>query len=208
MLGDLSAQYESTGDPGCIADLDGDPGGRSYGLFQMSTNAGTLNEYLDFIEARGYWFGSELKALRDKDRDEGTEEFDALWKWLADSPNVYDFEESQRLFIEVKFYEPAVQYLADNYFHIDNHNEIIKDVVWSRAVQYGPNAIVEMFEDAVRAMGYPNLSYVDAEEYDSDLIRAVYLDVCSSYEWNHGAYRESLNNRFADECERALENII
>ena len=46
MLGDLSAQYESNGDPGCISDGYGDAGGKSYGTYQFSSNAGSLGNLL------------------------------------------------------------------------------------------------------------------------------------------------------------------
>ena len=31
----------------------------------------------------------------------------------------------------------AVTYLKENYFDLNNHCKTMKDVVWSRAVQYG-----------------------------------------------------------------------
>ena len=50
MLGDLSAQYESNGNPGCISDGYGDPGGKSYGTYQFSSNAGSLNQFVNYIQ--------------------------------------------------------------------------------------------------------------------------------------------------------------
>jgi len=85
----------------------------------------------------------------------------------------------------------------------------MRDVVWSRAVQYGTGYIVEMFTDAVKSLGYPNLSYVDDARFDADMIKAVYLNVCSTPEWTSGspALRRGLYSRFKNECNDALEML-
>lgn len=201
MLGDLSAQYESNGDPSCISDNYGDPGGKSYGMYQLSSNAGTLEQYVDWLIDNNWWFGAELRK-----QDLCSDGFDNVWKWLADT-NYDDFKRSQHEFIKAYFYDPSVEILSENNWNIDNHNEVMKDVVWSRAVQYGTGNILEMWNDAVHAMGYPNLSYIDAPNFDANLIRKIYLVVCGSEEWNSGPYRESLNQRFTDECRDALNRL-
>ena len=57
-------------------------------------------------------------------------------------------------------------------------------------------------------MGYQNFSYIDDRKFDKDLIKAIYLQVCSSYEWNRGVYRDSLNQRFKAECQDALGRLV
>lgn len=170
-------------------------------MYQFSSNAGTLRQYIQWLCDNNWWFGQELEKY-----DLCSESFDSAWKWLADT-NYDDFVRSQHDFIKATFYEPAIQDLADNYWHIENHHEIMKDVVWSRAVQYGPGNILDMWNEACSAMGYPNLSYIDADNFDESLIRKIYLVVCSSEEWNNGPYRESLNQRFTDECRNALNQL-
>lgn len=204
MLGDLSSAYESNGDPGCISSGYNDPGGKSYGSYQLASNTGSVNNYINWLSNNGYWFATNLSQY-----SIGSEGFDAAWKWLANpaNGNSDDFAQSQHDFIKATYYDVAISLLADNYFHIENHNEVMQDVVWSRAVQYGTGNIVEMFEDAVKVLGYPNLSYVDSADYDARMIKAIYLDVCSSTEWNNSALRDSLNNRFASECQDALSRL-
>ena len=202
MLGDLSASYESNGDPGCISTGWNDPGGKSYGSYQLASNMGSVQEYIDWLCANEYWFGPELNKYY-----VGSAQFDAAWKWLAEGGNREDFARSQHDYIKYAYYDRAVRYLANVGFHIENHAEVMKDVVWSRAVQYGPGNIVEMFTDACKALGQPNLSYVDAPSFDAAIIKAVYLEVCSSWEWNSSALRDSLNERFQDECNVALSRL-
>ena len=85
----------------------------------------------------------------------------------------------------------------------------MKDVVWSRAVQYGAGNIGEMFAEACEKLGYPNLSYVDDSSFDADMIKAIYLKVCSTPAWTNGspALRQGLYSRFERECSEALERI-
>lgn len=201
-LGKLSAVYESNDDPGCISSGYMDPGGKSYGMYQLSSNAGTLQEYVDWLCDNGYWFGPQLRQY-----ELTSDGFDGAWSWLANSANRDDFAASQHAYIKAKFYDKAIAILRDNYFNIENHAEVMKDVVWSRAVQYGPANILDMFNEACTSMGYPNLSYIDDSKFDYDLIVAIYLKVCSSWEWNHSSLRESLNNRFKSECYDALARL-
>lgn len=210
MLGDLSAQYESNGDAGCISSGYGDPGGKSYGAYQFSSNAGTLG---DFVQWYTYKYPGQTDNLINLPLCSW--EFDQEWKSVA-AYHYYDFYSAQHEYIKEKFYKPACTYLANAGFHVENHHPVMEDVIWSRAVQYGPGLIVEMFEDAVHQMynaqeggysGYYNLSYVDSPEYDYDFISSVYLRVCSSWEWNNSGLRESLNQRFASECQDALSRL-
>lgn len=204
MLGSLSSVYESNDDWGAISTGVDDYGGKSYGAYQLASNPGTVRRYINWLHREGYWFADSLDQY-----EIGSEGFDGAWSWLADpvNGNLDDFAKSQHDFIKYSHYDPAIEDLAANGFHIENHSEVMKDVVWSRAVQYGPGLIVEMFEDAVQAVGYPYLSYVDAESFDERMIRAIYLDVCSSYEWNSGPSRQALLNRFQSECNDALARL-
>ena len=109
-----------------------------------------------------------------------------------------------------------MQQLAHAGWHIDNHNPIMQDVIWSRAVQYGAGNIVEMFTTAAHRMynttdraytGYPNLSYIDAAQFDYDFITAIYLLVCKTPEWAVTSLRASLYDRFEQECHDALTRL-
>ena len=217
MLGELSARYESNGDCGCISSGYNDAGGKSYGTYQLASAVGSVDEYINWLCDNNYWFGQELHKY-----EVGSEAFDNTWRWLAET-NRAGFEQSQHDYIKSAYYDPAVALLASKGWHIENHSEVMKDVVWSRAVQYGigdgsgaNGGVDEMWDDAVHQMwnvndggytGYPNLSYIDDARFDYDFIYAIYILACSSPEWNSSALRDSLNNRFADECNRALARL-
>lgn len=205
MLGDLSKRYESNGNPGCISSGLGDAGGKSYGMYQMSSRMGVVDDYIQWLYNNNYWFAGNLA-----ENSVGTAGFDSAWRWLARSANAEDFEKSQHDYIRDAYYKPAVAALKNAMYDVEGkHNSVMRDVVWSRAVQYGVGNIVEMFVAACNKLGYPNLSYVDSKDYDKAMIKAVYLDVCSTREWTSGspALREGLYSRFNNECLDALAQL-
>jgi hypothetical protein len=204
VLGDLSKKYESNGDPGCISTGAGDAGGKSYGMYQMASKQGVVHEYIKWLRENGYWFAEKLAGY-----PVGSIAFDDTWRYLAASGNRGDFEKSQHEFIKAQYFDRACVLLLRNMYHVERHSDVMKDVVWSRAVQYGAGQIVEMFEAAALSIGYPNLSYVDAESFDAQMIEAIYMNVCSTPEWTNGspALREGLYRRFRDECGDALATL-
>lgn len=60
MLGDLSKRYESNGNPGCISSGLGDAGGKSYGMYQMSSRMGVVDDYIQWLYNNNYWFAGNL----------------------------------------------------------------------------------------------------------------------------------------------------
>jgi hypothetical protein len=199
VLGDLSSKYESNGDPATVSSGWGDAGGVSYGCYQLASNTGSADSFVRWLRNNNHPAGNILGQ-----HTPGSREFSAAWVYCA--KNIADFGYAQHNYIAYAYFEPAVELLAEAGFHIENHQPIMADVVWSRAVQYGTGYIVEMFEDAVHSLGYENLSYVDAPRFDADMIKAVYLNVCMTEEWTNGspALREGLYNRFQNECDDAL----
>ena len=107
MIGDLSKRYESNGDAGCISNGYDDAGGKSYGMYQLSSNMGVVDDYIRWLRRNGYWFAENLA-----EHPVGSLAFDEAWRWLAYSNNKADFEKSQHDYICDAYYKPAV-YLQD-----------------------------------------------------------------------------------------------
>ena len=205
MLGDLSKKYESSGNPGTISSGYGDAGGKSYGMYQFASNMGVVDKYVAWLVANGYWFGEQLSKYT-----VGSNYFDDAWRFLANSDNRGDFERSQHDYAKVIYYDRACSILADAGYHIEKHSKAMKDVVWSRAIQYGPYQINQMFDEACcGVLGYFNLSYVDDIAFDKSMIEAIYLEVCSTPGWTNGSpsLREGLYARFRNECADALNML-
>lgn len=218
MLGDLSAKYESNGNPGAISTGSGDLGGKSYGCYQLAINTGAVHSFLAWLRETGHTYGQSLAKL-----EPGTQNFDALWRTIARSDG-QNFAALQHEYIKEKYYDPAVFLLSKNYFNVEKHTEIMQDVVWSRAVQYAPGNVVELFTEAAQRMGHPNLSYVDAARFDWDIIANIYnflIEECdaahvvsnglyhSPRDWVNGSADvvAGLRNRFIHERNEALNQL-
>ena len=204
MLGDLSKKYESSGDAGTISNGYGDAGGKSYGMYQFSSTMGVVDKYVKWLQDNGYWFGDELAKYT-----VGSNNFDDAWKWLAHSDNKGDFAKSQHEYTKAMYYDKACNALFNCGFIVSRHSKAMKDVVWSRAVQYGPYQVPEMFDEACKSLGFPNLSYLDHINFDERMIKAIYLNVCHTPGWTNGSpgLREGLYARFENECEDALKML-
>lgn len=128
-LGDTSEKFESARrGPGTISNGKGDNGGKSYGTFQLSLSAGTLNE---FLESKSHG----LYATQFKDLELGSSQFDKKWKELALADP--QFKENQYLFIKDSHYERQMQNLQQSGIELFKRGPAVQDMVWSTATQYG-----------------------------------------------------------------------
>lgn len=128
-LGDTSEKFESARrGPGTISNGKGDNGGKSYGTFQLSLSAGTLNDFLE-SKSHGHY------ATQFKDLELGSSQFDKKWKELAVSDP--QFKENQYLFIKDSHYERQMQNLQQSGIELSKRGPAVQDMVWSTATQYG-----------------------------------------------------------------------
>lgn len=118
----VSEKYESGRAGGCAIGMTrGDPGGASYGKYQLASRTGTLKHFLSSSE-----HGKYFKGLTP-----GTKRFNAEWKrWCHNE----DFQNEQREYIKRTHYEPVRKY-AD-YLGIPR-TYAINSAIWSIGVQHG-----------------------------------------------------------------------
>lgn len=162
-LGGLSAKYETGGrGPGTVSTGSGDPGGVSYGSYQMATKMGTVTR---FVTQAGFRWGSNFKNLV-----AGTAPFTAMWKKIA-AEETEDFQAAQHAFIKKTHYDLLVaKILSDESLDIDSRSRAVQDAVWSTAVQHGgATPIVH------RACGNVRCSKTDPR-YDEQFLRAIYAE--------------------------------
>lgn len=131
MLGDMTKKYESGNlGPRAISNDPRDPGGASYGTYQLSTKTGTLQ---DFLQKMGY----EKVFIG---RDPGTDKFG--WMWLTMCDDDPDFSNDQWAYIKMTHYDP-VRTHATSLGILDT--PAIDEMLWSMGVQHGrANHILEM----------------------------------------------------------------
>lgn len=193
-LGSLSAEFESGGrGPGTVSGGQGDPGGVSYGTYQLASKTGTA---ADFVGAEG----AAWPRLRDA--RPGTAAFSAAWRAIAASDGPA-FDAAQHAFIERTHYRPVVaQVKARSGVDLDERSQAVRDAVWSAAVQHG--GAVSIILDAIAKAG--------TGSDDETLLRAMYARrsdyVRAIADRNTGATRRTLlsvvENRYPAELTKAL----
>jgi len=162
-LGALSAKYETGGrGPGVVSTGAGDPGGVSYGSYQMATKMGVVQQ---FVAQAGFQWAKDFQNLT-----AGTAQFTAVWKRIA-AEQTDDFQKAQHAFIKMTHYDPlAAKVLADNELDVNTRSGALRDVIWSTAVQHGPGTSIVQ-----RACATLNCPTSDPT-YDKQLICAIYAE--------------------------------
>lgn len=161
-LGTLSEKYESGGrGPATVSTGEGDPGGVSYGTYQLASKVGRADEFVK------KYYPKEFEGLKG-----GSEEFTKKWKELAKAdPDGLKANEHQ--FIKETHYDPqAAKLLKDVKLDMTKRSAAFRDVVWSVAVQHGPNT--DVIVTAVKGLLGDKKKLEDLT--DEDLIKAVYAE--------------------------------
>ena len=164
-LGALSERFES-GDrgPGAVSNGRGDPGGVSYGIWQLSSRAGTAAA---FVAAEGANWRAEFASAAP-----GSAAFSEIWRAIA-THEPEAFSDAQHAFIERTHYRPAVGAVRQRTgLDLDTRHPAVRDAVWSVAVQHGGAsgvlAAAVATADAAQGRGDPG--------YDRALVEAIYAD--------------------------------
>ena len=162
-LGTLSAKYETGGrGPGVVSTGAGDPGGVSYGSYQMATKMGVPQK---FVKQPGFPWLVDFQNLT-----AGTADFTACWKRIA--ANETDaFQKCQHEYIKKTHYDLlAAKILSDDGLDVNTRSRALQDVVWSTAVQHG--GATSMVHKALA-----NVTCAKTDPaFDEQLIRAIYAE--------------------------------
>lgn len=209
-LGQTSEQYESGGrGPGTINPYLGtaqnDFGGASYGIYQFasymppvmgngrSRPSGKNSPVLQFI--RNSNFASNFEGLTP-----GTDAFDTAWRNLSNQQSER-FREEQHEYIKRKYYDVCIANVQRNGIDLSIYGPGVQDLVWSTAVQLGPNKS-SVFVVPLR--GKPELTDRDiiklVSKYKIDNVNALFASSPQSI-------RDSVRNRWVQE-EQALLGLI
>lgn len=164
-LGALSERFESGGrGAGAVSNGAGDPGGVSYGIWQLASRTGTAAA---FIGSEGARWAADFAGARP-----GRPAFATAWQEVARRDGDA-FADAQRAFIARSHYRPAVDaVLRKQGLDLDARHPAVRDAVWSVAVQHG---------GAVRILGAA-VAAADAAcdradpGYDRALVEAIYAE--------------------------------
>jgi peptidoglycan hydrolase-like protein with peptidoglycan-binding domain len=198
MLGILSARWESNDDPGAVgADKNG---GASYGMYQISTRQGTMKQFLWFLQERNPdIFDILINAGGTLGASEATHEFVDKWKMLANTKKEI-FSRLQNNFIEITHYYPLYSKLDGALLESCNASYVLKNVIWSIAVQHGSNGGFGIIKKAL--MGC-DINATDKEE----MISRIYDErskVDIYFKNSTDDVKKSVKKRFTEERNAAL----
>jgi len=151
-IGALSARYESEGDVGTISSGARDPGGKSYGTYQLSSKTGTMQEFLNSPEGQAFAqkYGLDPSQI-------GTAAFDAAYK-NAVAGDKEGFAGAQEAFIKRTKYDPVAR--AAQEMGYDISDPTIQKALFSQSVQHGLAGNKKILAAAMQQAG-PNASTQD-----------------------------------------------
>ena len=199
LLGELSAKYETGGrGPGTVSTGVGDPGGVSYGSYQMASKMGVPTR---FVTQPGFPWLSDFQNLK-----AGTAPFTAVWKRIA-AAETDAFQRAQHGFIKKSHYDLlAAKVLKEDGLDVNTRSGALQDVIWSTSVQHGgATPIIH------RALANVSGSKTDPG-YDEKVIRAIYAERGRKKADGNLAYfsksspgvQKGVANRFRNELQDAL----
>lgn len=198
-LGELSAKYETGGrGPGTVSTGAGDPGGVSYGSYQMASKMGVPTR---FVTQSGFPWLADFRDLQ-----AGTAPFTACWKRIATAESEA-FQRAQHAFIKKSHYDLlAAKILNEDDLDVNTRCRALQDVVWSTAVQHGgATPIVH------RALANVSLPKTDPG-YDEQVICAIYAERgrkkadgnLAYFSKSSASVQKGVANRFKNELQDAL----
>jgi murein DD-endopeptidase MepM/ murein hydrolase activator NlpD len=199
-IGGLSSKYEvAKGGCGTCSTGKGDRGGVSYGSYQLASN---LNRPAEFLAQEGRRWRDRFGSL-----PQGTPGFSAIWKQIAVEEPVA-FHAAQHDYIQRTHYAVQVAHVkAKTGVDLSAGGPALQDVVWSTAVQHGPNGdiIVNALKAVALKPGDPS--------FERELIKAIYAErgryndrgELVYFSKNSKAVQAGVADRFRRELKDALE---
>lgn len=153
-LGSISGKYESGGNYGLVSTGDkwGDPGGVSYGKYQLSSVRGSLDE---FLKTSGF---TDHPAINS----------DAFKSWWKQQAQTTAFQQAQESFATEKFYKPVAAHLKTMGYDAGN-DPGVQEMLMAMANAHGVGGADKVLDRSLRGF---DLSFIGRD----DLIRAVYAE--------------------------------
>ena len=197
-IGVLSAHFESSEKgPGVIGyDYNG---GTSYGTYQISSRAGTMKLFVDYLSEQAPDLANKLKAAGPANTGDTFGKMPSVWKKMATEDPVR-FSKLQYDFIEKSHYLPAVQEISERTgLDISKAPRALQEVLWSTAVQHGPRGASKIFTKAIKRAQAKNNGVKMAQ-----LIGSIYDMRAGQFGSSEPNVRAAVRSRFREEGKMAL----
>ena len=199
-IGSLSARFES-GKAGISAIGYDSKGGTSYGKYQIASRVGSMDAFLSFLDSEAPDIARRLRSSGPANTGSRQGAMPDEWRAIA-AEQPERFGSLQESFIRESHYDPAVAGITERTrLNMDELSPIMREVIWSTAVQHGPRGAVRIFEQADAATSG------SGKKYERSLISHVY-DIRSGQFGGHSAgIRASVQSRFKEEEAIALNML-
>ncbi|MFW5735021.1 MAG: hypothetical protein ACOCWR_08185, partial [Oceanidesulfovibrio sp.] len=167
-LGTLTAKFES-GKEGVAAIGYDRMGGTSYGKYQLSSRAGTMSRFIDYLKTEEPAWAERLENAGPANTRSRRGAMPTEWRAIAaESPD--RFEALQEKFILKTSYKPALEAIKTSArIDVAQLSHAVQEVLHSTAVQHGANGAARIFSRAANIAGSPG-----EPGFEKKLIEAVY----------------------------------
>ncbi len=211
VLGQLSARFES-GKDGVAAIGYDRHGGTSYGKYQISSRAGTMKSFVEFLKTEDPEIAKRLESAGPANTGGKTGRMPSVWKEIAEQqPD--RFEALQERFIHASHFEPAVQSVAEKTgLSVAGMPEALKEVLFSTAVQHGPAGAARIVSRAVDQVGRDKLDTTQnspeaVKKAGENLIRRIYAGRSTQFSASTESVQASVKNRLRQEMGMAIDML-
>ena len=200
-LGQLSARFESGSDGIAAVGYDR-VGGTSYGKYQVSSRAGSLKDFLDFLDTEAPELSRRLRASGPGNTGSRKGAMPDTWRAIANE-QPERFENLQEAFVHQSHYKPALDSIAQRTgLNPDKISTAMREVIWSTSVQHGPSGAARIFERAHGMSGSPS-----DPSYERNLINNVYNIRVGQFGSSDSNIQAAVANRFKQEKALALNML-
>ncbi|CAK7020953.1 MAG: hypothetical protein DELT_02422 [Desulfovibrio sp.] len=210
-VGRLAANFES-GNEGIAAIGYDRHGGTSYGKYQLSSRAGTMKKFIGFLQTEAPDMAEKLQKAGAANAGGKRGKMPTAWKDIAES-QPERFEELQDKFIRASHFEPAMKAIAEK-TGIDRADMpfALQEVVFSTAVQHGPNAAGRIIS---RALGQVGENKFDPEKNEPEtvakaqenLIRKIYQNRSGQFRSSTETVQAAVKSRLKQEMSMAISML-
>lgn len=198
-IGGLSARFESGAD-GIEAIGHDRVGGTSYGKYQLSSKAGTMDRFIAYLRGREPGWASRLKAAGPADTGASDGRMPRVWRQIA-AENPARFEELQHEFVRNEHYLPARDKIMESTgVDIESGPPALREVLWSTSVQHGASGAARIFNKVLAEVLDKNAG----NAADRRIIDKVYADRQKQFASSTDRVRASVRNRLREERNLAL----
>ena len=192
-LGSMSAKYES-GSRGSEAIGWDKKGGTSYGKYQIASNTGTMDKFINYLQETNPAAAAKLQAAGPADSGGTGGKFADTWKEMAKSG---ELGTSEHDFIKKTHYDPAMAGIKDKGLQdMIGGNKALQDMMWSTSVQHG----------GAGASGIMNKVYKEGMSPE-DLTKAVYAERSTKFGDSDAKTQASVQDRFVREQADTLARL-